>query len=1029
MKNKLGVVILTVVITLLCIYYLSFVFVSKGVVQDANMYAADSTGNIDYSKKQSYLDSVWNEPVFNLLGIAYTYKEIKETELNLGLDLQGGMHVTLEVSPVEIVKGLSGNNTDSIFLNAIEDANSAVRQNQSNFVDEFYTAFKENAPNQKLSYYFATTGNRGRISLNSTDEEVLDVIRTEVDYAIDRAFNILRTRIDRFGTSQPNIQRLQGTGRIQIELPGVDNPQRVRNLLQGVAKLEFWQVYEINEIADILQNINSFLVEEEKLNEQLELEEGAADNLESLSEDVEPLAKDTLKERDEGLESLLTENSDEPDETIVRADSVQDTTGSDLASQLEDESDLDSAFQTVSPLFSLLRSQRALIYELKDTAKINRILNRKEVRNLIPSNLKFLWAVKPNESGSAVDDTKYIELYPIQVSRGGKAPLTGEVISDARQDYDQSSAPAISMKMNARGARIWRNLTADNINRRIAIVLDGYVYSAPVVQGEIPNGSSSITGNFTIEEAQDLANILKAGTLPAPTTIVEDVVIGPSLGKQAQAQGIISILAGLGIVIIFMAAYYSGGGLVAILALFFNVFFILGILAQLSASLTLPGIAGIVLTIGMSIDANVLIFERIKEELRNGASLKVAINSGYKKAYWSIFDANATTLLAALILYNFGQGPVKGFAITLIIGIICSFFSAVFITRVVVEWVTKNGDKEKISFTTPFSKNLLTSLNFDFLSKKKLAYTFSAIFIGLGIVAMVVKGLTLGVDFKGGRSYVINFTDPVAPSKLESSLKKSFDQSGVEVKTFGANNILKITTSYLINDPSDEADLEVRGQLIAGIEQSLGLSFTANDDNLGQNNFSIASSTKVGATIADDIKNSSYLSGSLALLAIFIYILARFRKWQFSTGAVVALFHDTLFVLSAFAIANLLGISFEIDQVFVAAILTIIGYSINDTVVVFDRIRENLGIKAGSDIVKVINESLNLTLSRTLITSATTLIVIIILFIFGGPSLKGFSFAFLVGILIGTYSSVFIATPVVVDLETSKSSLKKKAVA
>ncbi len=1028
MKNKLGVVILTIVITLLCIYYLSFVFVSKGVVQDANMYAADSTGNIDYSKKQRYLDSVWNEPVFNLLGIAYTYKEIKETELNLGLDLQGGMHVTLEVSPVEIVKGLSGNNTDSIFLNAIEDANSAVRQNQSNFVDEFYAAFKENAPSQKLGYYFATTGNRGRISLNSTDEEVLDVIRTEVDYAIDRAFNILRTRIDRFGTSQPNIQRLQGTGRIQIELPGVDNPQRVRNLLQGVAKLEFWQVYEINEIVDILQNINSFLVEEEKLNEQLELEEGAADNLESLSEDMEPF-EDTLMERDEGLESLLTENSDEPDETIVSADSVQDTTGSDLASQLEDESDLDSAFQTVSPLFSLLRSQRALIYELKDTAKINRILNRKEVRNLMPSNLKFLWAVKPNESGSAVDDTKYIELYPIQVSRGGKAPLTGEVISDARQDYDQSSAPAISMKMNARGARIWRNLTADNINRRIAIVLDGYVYSAPVVQGEIPNGSSSITGNFTIEEAQDLANILKAGTLPAPTTIVEDVVIGPSLGKQAQAQGIISILAGLGIVIIFMAAYYSGGGLVAILALFFNVFFILGILAQLSASLTLPGIAGIVLTIGMSIDANVLIFERIKEELRNGASLKVAINSGYKKAYWSIFDANATTLLAALILYNFGQGPVKGFAITLIIGIICSFFSAVFITRVVVEWVTKNGDKEKISFTTPFSKNLLTSLNFDFLSKKKLAYTFSAIFIGLGIVAMVVKGLTLGVDFKGGRSYVVNFTDPAAPSKLESSLKKSFDQSGVEVKTFGANNILKITTSYLINDPSDEADLEVRGQLIAGIEESLGLSFTASDNNLGENNFSIASSTKVGATIADDIKNSSYLSGSLALLAIFIYILARFRKWQFSTGAVFALFHDTLFVLSAFAIANLLGISFEIDQVFVAAILTIIGYSINDTVVVFDRIRENLGMKAGSDIVKIINESLNLTLSRTLITSATTLIVIIILFIFGGPSLKGFSFAFLVGILIGTYSSVFIATPVVVDLETSKYSLKKKAVA
>ena len=686
------------------------------------------------------------------------------------------------------------------------------------------------------------------------------------------------------------------------------------------------------------------------------------------------------------------------------------------SSEVTDDEDVVTESNLSSPLLANLRSEfGGLFYDLEDTMSINTILSNEKVRQLIPNTIKFLWAVKPTEDTADPTD-QVLELFVIKTSRGGKAPLTGEVITDARQDLDQSARPSISMQMNSNGAKNWRRLTSTNVGRRVAIVLDNYVYSAPFVQNEIPNGNSQITGDFTIEEAQDLANILKAGTLPAPTTIVEDVVIGPTLGKVAQSQGFRSIVSGLIIVLVFMVFYYSGGGLIANIALFFNIFFILGILAQLSASLTLPGIAGIVLTIGMSIDANVLIFERIKEELRNGANLKQAISNGYDKAFTSIIDANFTTLLVGLILYNLGQGPVKGFAITLIIGIICSFFSAVYITRVIVERLSRKGDKSPLRFSFPFSRNLLTSLKIDFLGRRKIAYYFSISFISIGIISLIIKGLTLGVDFKGGRSYVVTFDNSQVPSEIETGLQQSFDNEGVEVKTFGADNILKITTSYLINDDSDDADVNVKDRLVSGLKGITGLNFTEDDTMVNQDNFTISSSSKVGATIADDIKNSSFSSGLIALIAIFIYILIRFRKWQFSTGAVFALFHDTLFVISAFSIANLFGISYEIDQVFIAALLTIIGYSINDTVVVFDRIRENLGIKAGSEIIPVVNESINKTISRTLITSMTTFIVVLVLFLFGGPSLSGFSFALLIGIIVGTYSSIFVATPVFVDL-------------
>ena len=987
MKNKGFIVFLTLLISFLSIYYLQFTFVSQNIQDEASEFSRDESGNINFNKKQKYLDSIWNIPVYSFIK-DFTFKEIKETELNLGLDLQGGMHVTLEVSPIDIVKGLSGNNRDIDFNQALNNAKENIKGTQLNFVDEFYEEFKQISPQKNLALIFSTVSNRGRIDFDSSDDEILDIINFEVENAIDRSFNILRTRIDRFGTSQPNIQRLQGTGRIQIELPGVDNPERIRKILQGVAKLEFWEVSELNEpeVTRTLSLINQYILSKE---DQISVDETNND----LSEGQD-------------LANLLVD-SDDPSLSTSDTSSIGDNV-------------LDSLQNSISsPLFSLMKSEfGGLFYNVKDTITINNILNDDQVKLLVPPTLKFLWAVKPfdTENIDLENEDDVLQLFAIKISRGGRAPLTGEVISDARQDLDQGSRPSISMQMNANGAKLWRKLTSNNINRRIAIVLDNYVYSAPVVQNEIPNGNSQITGNFTIDEAQDLANILKAGTLPAPTTIVEDVVIGPTLGKVAQQQGIKSILSGLIIVILFMIFYYARGGFVANVALFFNIFFILGILAQLSASLTLPGIAGIVLTIGMSIDANVLIFERIKEELRNGAILKQAISSGYNKAYTSIIDANATTLLVGIILYSLGQGPVKGFAVTLIIGIICSFFSAVFITRVIVEYLSKKGENSNLNFSFSFSRNFMSKMNFDFLSKRKIAYVFSSSFISFGIICYIIKGLVLGVDFKGGRSYVVSFDEPYNTSEMESSLLPVFDSKGVEVKTFGNSTTFKVTTSYLIDDESDNADLNVKTQLIKGLEQFTNKSFVEDDSRVDDKNFTISSSSKVGATIADDIKNSSYLSGVLALLVIFLYILIRFRKWQFSTGAVVALLHDTLFVLSAFSIANFFGLSYEVDQVFIAAILTIIGYSINDTVVVFDRIRETMGLKVGGNLIPLVNESINKTLSRTIITSMTTFIVVLVLFLFGGPSLGGFSFALLIGILIGTYSSVFVATPIMVEL-------------
>ena len=973
MKNKNTIILLTVVITVLCVYYLSITFFSRGIQKDAIEYAKDEAGIVDQPKKQAYLDSIWMEPVLNLLGAEFTYKDIKDIELNLGLDLQGGMHVTLEVSPVEIIKGLSAQSKDENFNRALALAQERQKNSQASFTSLFEEAYNEVNPNGQLSRIFANAANRDRISFESTNAEVMEMINAEVEQSIDRAFQILRTRVDRFGTSQPNIQRLQGTGRIQIELPGVDNPARVRKLLSGVAKLEFWEVYETQEIAPTLGAINDELVK------------------------IETVAK----------EEVVLETQ-ETDPEVVNPLEAQMAQADSLAN---DSTSLETP--GVSSFFALQQQgpSNGFFYNLADTSRINRALKNERIVRIIPANLDFKWGVKPEEG------TELLQLFPIKIARSGQAPLTGEVITDARQSLDERARPAVSMNMNAIGAKKWRNLTGQNINRRIAIVLDNYVYTAPNVQGEIPNGASSISGNFTVEEAEDLANILKAGSLPAPTRIVEEAVVGPTLGIEAQRQGVTSILAGLVIVVIFMIAYYAKGGVVANVALLFNIFFILGILANLGAALTLPGIAGIVLTIGMSIDANVLIFERIREELRNDVPLLQAINSGYKKAYSSIIDANVTTFLTGVILYTLGQGPVKGFAVTLMIGIICSFFSAVFITRVIVTWMTKKGNDSKISFETGLAKGKLQNLKIDFLGKRRLAYLISGIVIVLGAISLSTSGLRLGVDFQGGRSYVVEFDQPMVASDIKTSLSDgAFTEAGVEVKEYNASNVLKITTSYMVEQESQEADQVVRAALVDGLTQATGKTFVDGTLELGDGQFTISGSSKVGATIADDIKSSSVEAFGLSIVAIFLYILVRFRRWQFSLGAILALIHDSFIVLSAFAIAGVFGISYEIDQVFIAALLTIIGYSINDTVVVFDRIRENLQLKGSKDLIGTFNESINSTISRTLITSMTTFIVVLVLFLFGGEVLRGFSFALLIGILVGTYSSVFIATPTVVDL-------------
>ena len=991
--------VLTIVITALCLYYLSFTFVSRKIQQDAIVQATDKDGSINLEKKQKYLDSLWNKPVYNIFGAEYSYKEVKDNELSLGLDLQGGMHVVLEISPIDIIKGLSGNNQDPAFLAALRKAKELEKTSTTNFSALFYQAFKESNPDRKLATLFTSTANKDRVKLSDSDEAVLKFLDKEIKDAIDRSFTILKTRIDQFGTSQPNIQQLQGSGRIQIEIPGADNPQRVRKLLQGVARLEFWEIVEPYDpqLSQSLMAVNQLLLKEQN------------------AKRLEATLNSTAKAGDQGTKPANA------------AGAKKDTTKSALEKQLTGATSKDSTktsldslrSATASPLFSLSSQGNSFLYPIKDTAQINAIFKREDVRALLPRTVGLFWDVKPDpDVTKGIDD---IKLNFVNLGRSGKPLLTGDVITDARADFDQFARHSVSMTMNASGARTWAKITAAAASKqpqgRIAIVLDNFVYTAPTVQGEIPNGNSQITGNFTNEEAKDLALVLKAGSLPAPTKIVEEAIVGPSLGQVAQSQGLVSMGCGLALIVLFMVAYYSKGGWVANLALLFNIFFILGILAQFNAALTLPGIAGIVLTMAMAVDANVVIYERIKEEMKMGRKLREAIKKGYERAFATIFDSNLTTFLTGMFLFIFGQGPLKGFAIVLMIGIVTSFFSAVYISRVVIEWAVRRGDDANFSFETPIANIVRKRGEFNFIGNRYKAYAFSGSIMIIGFIIIAFQGLNLGVDFKGGRSFVVSFHKPVVATDMKVALSESFKNASTEVKNYGSDDVMKVTTSYLIDDDSDGADENVKQALIGAIEKFSGLKHSDNDTQLDAEHFTISRSLKVGATIADDIKASAFKASIYSLIAIFIYILIRFKKWQFSTGAIIATAHDALFVIASFGIAHAFGLSFEIDQIFVAALLTIIGYSINDTVIIFDRIREYLGFGANHDREKVFNDAINSTLSRTLITSGTVLVVVIVLLIFGGEVLRGFSFALVIGMVIGTYSSIFIASPVVLDFD------------
>lgn len=985
MKSKGAVKLFAIALTIVCIFQLSFTWVTNKVENEAKEFA-----NGDPIKEREYLDSIARLPVYNLGVAEFTYLQCKERELNLGLDLQGGMNVTLEVSIGDLIRSLSNDNPDATFGKAIAATNEKIKTSTKDYVTLFGESYKELDPNAKLAAIFANASNKDQIKISSTNEEVLAYLKGEADQAIDRSFQILRARIDKFGVTQPNIQKLEGSGRILVELPGVDNPTRVRKLLQGTAKLEFWETFDNPEAFKHLSAANDML---KKV-------------LANEKNGVTAATNDTTVADSATSTSALAGLGTKTEE--VKPDSAK----KDTAQKTVEE------FTKENPLFVLLRpyadEQNMLIAKgsmcgtalVKDTAKINSYLSRPEVRAAMPSNIRFLWAYK-----GFGDNGEGVILHAVKASKDGKASLEGDKITDARRDISQSGQTEVSMSMNAEGANIWRKLTKANVGHSIAIVLDDVVYSSPNVQNEIPNGRSSISGGFTNEEASDLANILKAGKLPAPSRIVEEAVVGPSLGAEAISSGLLSMVIATVVILIFMVVYYNNSGYIADIAVLINVFFIMGVLASLGAALTLPGIAGIVLTIGMAVDANVLINERVKEELLNARSLKNAIADGYAAASSSIIDANLTTLIAGFVLYVFGTGPVQGFAITLIIGILSSMFTAVLLTRVITEW---RIDKQQIvKYSRAFSENAFKGSTYDWVGKRKRFYIFSGLVIVAGLVSMFTKGFTLGVDFKGGWTYVVQFDKDETSSEIREKLTPVFGMAP-EVKTFGSGNKYKITTTYMINDQSEGAGDMVEAKLAEGLK------------TLGGNS-TILSSAKVGPTIANDILVASYWATIISLLGIGLYVLIRFRKWQYALGAIVALGHDVLMMLSFYSIFDgILPFTMEVDQTFIAAVLTIIGFSINDTVVVFDRIREFLGTHHHESNKKmVINNALNNTLNRTIITSLTVFLVTLILFLFGGEVIKGFTFALLVGIVFGTYSSIAIATPIVVDFDGGEDKLKE----
>lgn len=1004
MQNKGAILTFAILLAAVCFYQLTFTWKAKQIEKQAAEYAQG-----DPQLEYNYLDSLSGEVVYNFLGLKkFTYKEVKELEMNLGLDLKGGMNVTLQVEVMDIIRAMSNYSTDETFNKALQRAKEMQSNSQDDFVTLFGRAFEEIDPNAKLASIFNTLELRDRINFNTSNADVLKIIREETDAAIDNAFNILRTRIDRFGVAQPNIQQLQTRGRILVELPGVKDQNRVRNLLQGTAMLEFWETYDNQEVYQYLLQANEKIKEMETLAE----------------EDSAAVATQTGENDSNATETATVDTANAENSLLSELESGSQNDSTAALDNLDN-------FKKEYPLFALLNpstDQNGQLYpgpavgiaHFKDTAKIDEYLRMENVKSIFPRSLSFRWTAKAVDEDGAGN---YFRLIAIKVNtRDGRAPLDGDVITDARQDFDQlGSNPEVSMSMNSEGAKVWQRMTKENVGKSIAIVLDGYVRSFPTVNGEIAGGRSSITGLGSIEEAKDLANILKSGKMPAPARIEQEAIVGPSLGKEAINSGFMSFLIAFVLVLVYMLFFYSkNAGLVANIALIANMFFIVGILASLGAVLTLPGIAGIVLTIGMSVDANVLIYERVQEEMRAGKGIRLAVSDGYKNAYSAIIDGQVTTLLTGIVLYIFGSGPIKGFATTLIIGILTSMFSAIFITRLIFDW--RLNKTTKILFTSTKTDEWLRHTAIKFLEKRKIFYIISGALIVLSVGSLLTRGLNYGIDFKGGRTYVVQLGDNINVAEVGNNLAAVFGEAP-EVKTHGTD--VKITTEYKIEDNSENIDNEVEGLLLKGLQEGGYI-----DKSVTLEQFTsdyLRSSQKVGPTISDDIRKDSAIAIGFSLIIIFLYILVRFRNWQYGLGAVAALAHDSLIVLGIFSLLySVLPFSLEIDQAFIAAILTVVGYSINDTVVVFDRIREYFHVYPKRDEVENVDSALNSTLRRTFSTSLSTFVVLFAIFVFGGTTIRGFTFALLIGVVVGTYSSVFIATPIAFDTQKRAAKVISK---
>ena len=974
MQNKGFVKVFAVLLTLACAFYLSFSFVTRHHMKLAEQ---------DPKGAAHYLDSMQNEKVW--LGV-YSLKDCREMEIGLGLDLKGGMNVILEVSVPDVVKTLADNKPDEAFNAAVAEAAKQQITSQEDFITLFVREYKKQAPDGKLAEIFATQQLKDKVNTRSTDAEVEAVLREEVKAAVENSYNVLRTRIDRFGVVQPNIQTLEGKmGRIMVELPGIKEPERVRKLLQGSANLEFWETYEASEIVPILVSADS-----------------RARDILSVSE-----ATDSVEVKEEAATAISAKDS------LTAALKGETAEAKVDMEQLKKE----------HPLLSVLQLNQSGIgcivgyADYNDTIQINKVLNMKEVKNILPRDLKLMWGVKASD----MDKTgRIFELYAIKsTQRNGRAPLEGDVIVNARDEFDQFNKPCVSMSMNTDGSRRWAVLTKQNVGREIAIVLDGYVYSAPRVNGEITGGNSQITGNFTPEVTKDLANVLKSGKMPAPARIVQEDIVGPSLGQESINQGIMSFIVALIVLMVYMCVMYGFiPGMIANLALFVNFFFTLGILTSFHAALTMSGIAGMVLSLGMAVDANVLIYERTKEELRAGKGTRQALSEGYSNAFSAIFDSNLTSIITGIILFNFGTGPIRGFATTLIIGILCSFFTAVFLTRIVYEHYMNKDKWLNLTFTTGISKNLMQNVHYNFMGATKKSFTIWGIIIVVCIISFFVRGLAQSIDFTGGRNFVVQFEQVVQPETVRNLLQPKVGDANVQAIALGTDGkTIRVTTNYRIEEDSPTIDAEIEAFLYESLKEGNLLGegttleiFIDRDNRAGG---SIISSQKVGPSVADDIKTSAIWSVVFALIAIGLYILIRFNNIAFSIGATVALTIDTLFIIGAYSLFHgILPFSLEIDQTFIGAILTAIGYSINDKVVIFDRVREFFGLYPQRNRMQLFNDSLNTTLSRTINTSLSTLIVLLSILILGGDSIRSFAFAMILGVVIGTLSSLFVASPV-----------------